>query len=75
MSIKQSRAAIADLLDKMKAATSAGELKTLADKARAWVTFAQVDEKMSRMTRAEGDDICGRIDAVQSQRLDELNPA
>lgn len=75
MSMKKGKAAIADLMAQMKVAPSIAELDKLAHKAHACVTFAEMDDKRSRISKSEGSRISEQIDAVQSQRKKELTPA
>ncbi|HDS1721706.1 hypothetical protein NPS53_09350 [Pseudomonas putida] len=72
MSLKKGKAAIKDLLAQMKTAPSVGELDKLAHTAHACVTFAEMDDKMSRISKSEGNKISDQIDKVRVERLKEL---
>lgn len=75
MSLKKGKAAIADLLSQMKVATSTDELEKLAHKAHGFVTFAELDDKSSRISKSDGNKLSEGIDTVKSKRLEELASA
>lgn len=75
MSLKKGKEAIAELLEKMRVATTTEDVKELANKAHAFVTFAEIDDKKSRISKTEGNNLSELIDKAQSERLKQLATA
>lgn len=75
MSLKKGKEAIAELLDKMKVAATTEDVKELANKAHAFVTFAEMDDKKARISKTEGNKLSDLIDQAQAERLDKLASA
>ena len=63
---------IAKLLDRVKVATTTTEVDALINEAHAWVTFAEIEEKTSRITKSEGRKISDWIDQVGVHRINQL---
>ncbi|MQT58006.1 hypothetical protein GHO41_11700 [Pseudomonas sp. FSL R10-0399] len=63
---------IAQLLDRVKVATTSTEVDALIKEAHAWVSFAEIEEKTSRITRSEGRKISDWIDQVGLHRTIQL---
>lgn len=75
MSLNKGKKAIAELLAKMKTAGTTDDVNKLAHSALAHVTFAELDEKRSRISRTEGDKLAEEINAAKALRLSELTTA
>lgn len=69
---KKGKAAVTELVEQMKSATTVKEVEDLARKAQAFVTFAEMDEKKARISKAEGQVLGDHIENVKLARLKEL---
>lgn len=75
MSLKKSKEAINELLAKMKTAVTTADVNELVYNALAHVTFAELDEKRSRISSTEGNKLAEQINAAKALRLSELTTA
>lgn len=69
---KKVKDGIAQLLERVKVATTTTEVDVLIKEAHAWVSFAEMEEKNSRITRSEGRKISDGIDQAGLQRISQL---
>lgn len=69
---KKVKDGIAQLLERVKVATTTKEVDVLINEAHAWVSFAEIEEKNSRITRSEGRNISDGIDQAGLQRINQL---
>lgn len=75
MSSKKVKEAVTELLEKMKAASTAAEVEELAHTALCCVSFAEMDEKKSRISLTEGNKLVGEIEAAKALRVSQLTTA
>ena len=72
MTLKKGKAAIDDLLEEVKKAGTVSDVEKLTARAHGFVTFAELDEKSSRISKTEGNALAQRIDAAKALRLKQL---